>query len=142
MHVTGRSINSFTEFCTSTRISGYKEDMSCPYNITYGNASTIIGSYAEDYHTFKQVNGDPHATPENSSMIGKFKHTQHGMLLKQKIQLAKNKKGADLMISLITKATNVMDNLNLSSCGKRYIWPGAMVEILQNKCADSVFKAN
>ncbi|KAK7295199.1 hypothetical protein RJT34_18104 [Clitoria ternatea] len=59
-------------FCTSMyggEISGCKQDMSCPYSITYGDGSTTTGSYVKDLVTYDRVNGNLQTTPDNSSVI-------------------------------------------------------------------------
>ncbi|CAK8542528.1 unnamed protein product [Lathyrus sativus] len=60
------------EFCTSTYdgpISGCKQEMSCPYGITYGDGSTTSGSYVKDSLTFSRISGNLQISPENSSVI-------------------------------------------------------------------------
>ncbi|AES80408.1 eukaryotic aspartyl protease family protein [Medicago truncatula] len=59
-------------FCTDTYsgpISGCKQDMSCPYSITYGDGSTTSGSFVNDSLTFDEVSGNLHTKPDNSSVI-------------------------------------------------------------------------
>ncbi|CAL5192809.1 unnamed protein product [Lathyrus oleraceus] len=60
------------EFCTSTYdgpISGCKQEMSCPYGITYGDGSTTSGSYVKDALTFSRISGNLRTSPDNSSVV-------------------------------------------------------------------------
>nr|AJA74402.1 aspartic protease [Cicer arietinum] len=69
---TSNVVSCDDDFCTSTYdgpISGCKQDMSCPYSITYGDGSTTSGSYVKDSLTFDRVNGNLHTVPENGSVV-------------------------------------------------------------------------
>ncbi|CAJ2633400.1 aspartic proteinase 36 isoform X2 [Trifolium pratense] len=69
---TSKAVSCDDDYCTSTYdgpISGCKQDMSCPYSITYGDGSTTAGSFVNDSLTFNQVNGNLHTAAENSSVV-------------------------------------------------------------------------
>ncbi|XP_027352062.1 aspartic proteinase-like protein 2 [Abrus precatorius] len=71
------------EFCTSMYdgpVSGCKQDMSCPYSITYGDGSMTTGSYVKDLITFDKVNGNLQTTPDNGSVIFGCGNKQSGTL--------------------------------------------------------------
>ncbi|MCH86778.1 aspartic proteinase-like protein 2-like, partial [Trifolium medium] len=69
---TSKAVSCDDDYCTSTYdgpISGCKQDMSCPYSITYGDGSTTAGSFVNDSLTFNQVNGNLQTAAENSSVV-------------------------------------------------------------------------
>ncbi|XP_061351181.1 aspartic proteinase 36 [Gastrolobium bilobum] len=80
---TSNVVSCEDDFCTSTYdgpVSGCKQDMSCPYGITYGDGSTTSGSFVKDYLTFNQVNGNLRTVPKNSSVIFGCGNKQSGTL--------------------------------------------------------------
>ncbi|KAK2361786.1 Eukaryotic aspartyl protease family protein [Trifolium repens] len=80
---TSKAVSCDEDFCTSTYdgpISGCKQDMSCPYSITYGDGSTTSGSFVNDSLTFNQVIGNVHTGPQNSSVVFGCGNKQSGTL--------------------------------------------------------------
>jgi len=69
---TSNAVSCDDGFCTDTYagpISGCKQDMACPYSITYGDGSQTSGSFVKDSLTFDRVSGNLHTAPDNSSVI-------------------------------------------------------------------------